>query len=941
VEWCILGPLRVADNAGREIPIPAGRVRVVLTALLTRSNQVVSVDELGEVLWDGTPQPGAARTVRVYVVRLRHALGPVAAARIITQAPGYLCEAEADEVDVLRFEELCRRGRVAAREQAWVQATELLSAALGLWRGQPLADVPSDLLRSRELPRFEQLHLQAIEDHLDAEMHMGRHEHLIPRLSELTVSFPLREHLHAQLMRALARAGRRAEALSAYQHVRLLLNDELGVEPGPELRDLHQRILAGDSELDAIAAVGVPSAPASVRAAVPRQLPAATRHFTGRRAELDVLTSLLAQPDESRGTVVISAIDGMAGIGKTALAVHWAHQVASEFPDGQLFVNLRGFDPSGLPAAAEGVVRDFLGALGVPPAMIPASAEAQAALYRTVLASRRVLIVLDNAYDADQVRLLLPGSSGCFVLVTSRARQVSLAASEGAHLLNLDVPSVSEARELLSRRLGTGLVAAEPEAAGELIRLCARLPLALGIVAARAAASPGIGLAELANELGDTVGRLDALDAATPARGVRAAFSWSYGGLSDAAARMFRLLGIHPGPDISAATAASLVGVPRLAARSALQELAQAGLIVQRVPGRYALHDLVLIFAAEQAEAEGAEQSGVAFRRLLEHYLRTGYGAALALNRHRAPITLPTAQPGVMPEEVAEYDQAVAWFETERQGLEAAIVAAADARLDLYAWQLAWTLTDFLNWRGYWHNHIAILGIALAATQRLGESAGESSIHRGLARAFAQLDRLSEAVDHLHQSLAICRKLADLVGQGHAHMGLAVVTEQQGRIPESLDHGQHALDLYRRGHHQPGEAAALNAIGWCRALLGQYEQASDHSEQALALYQMLGDQVGAAYSWDTLGYVHRHLGDYSLAEACYQSALELFRDLGIAYSTADTLIHLGDTYRQTGDIEAARNAWEQALSVLRDLDHPHATDVQAKLTDLMTTGRTA
>jgi tetratricopeptide (TPR) repeat protein len=556
-----------------------------------------------------------------------------------------------------------------------------------------------------------------------------------------------------------------------------------------------------------------------------------------------------------------------------------------------------------------------------------------------------MLILLDNARDADQVRLLLPGSSGCFVLVTSRARLVGLAASEGAGLLTLDLPTVSEARELLSRRLGAELVAAEPEAADELIRLCARLPLALGIVAARAVASPGVRLAALAAELGDTAGRLDVLDAETAASGVRAAFSWSCRGLSAAAARLFRLLRFHQGPDISVPAAASLAGLPRPAARSALRELAQAGLIVQHVPGRFALHDLVRIYAgqaeangaAARAEADGADQPGAAFSRLLDHYLRTGYAAARALNRHRAPITVPPAQPGVVPEEITEYDKAVAWFETERQGLEAAIAAAAAAGLDLYAWQIAWTLMDFLSWRGYWHSHIAIQNIALAAAQRLSESAGEATVRRGLSRAYAQLGRLSEAGDHLHRALAIYRKLADLVGQGHAHMGLAVVMEQEGRIPESLRHSQHALDLYRRGHDQPGEAAALNAIGWCHALLRQYEQASHHSEQALALYQMLGDQTGTAYTWDTLGYVHHHLGEYAPAEACYQSALELFRDLGVAYSTAETLTHLGDTYRETGDIEAARNAWAQALAILRDLDHADAAEVRAKLTDLMTT----
>ncbi len=681
------------------------------------------------------------------------------------------------------------------------------------------------------------------------------------------------------------------------------------------------------------------------RLETPRQLPAGASHFVGRNPQLTELSRLLEEVGRPGQTAVISAISGIAGVGKTALAVHWARQVAGAFPDGQLYADLRGFDPVGLPVAPETVVRDFLGALGVPLARIPASVEAQAALYRTVLAAKRVLIVLDNARDADQVRLLLPGSSSSCVLVTSRARLIGLAASEGAHLFTLDLPSVGEARELLSRRLGPELVAAEPEAATELIRLCARLPLALGIVAARAAASPGAQLAALAAELGDTAGRLDALDAATPVSGVRAAFSWSCRGLPGSAVRMFRLLGVHPGPDISVAAAASLAGVARSAARAALRELTQAGLVGEHVPGRFALHDLVRMYAAELAEAnmvaapaemDSVDQPGAAFSRLLDHYLHTGYDAALALHRHRAPIIISAPQSGVVPEQITEHDHAAVWFETERRVIEAAIAAAAAAGLDRYAWQIAWTLVDFLNWRGYWPTHIAIQDVALAAVRRLGESAGEASVHRGLSCAYAQIGRLSEAGDHLCQALAIYRELADVVGQGHAHMGLSVVREQQGRIPESLHHARHALDLYQRGRHQPGQAAALNAAGWCHALLRQFEQASRHSEQALALHQTIGDKAGAAYTWDTLGYIQHHLGEYAQAEACYQSALGLFRELGIAYRTADTLTHLGATYRESGDIEAARNSWEQALSILRDLEHADAADVQAKLSGLVT-----
>ena len=939
VEFGLLGPL-VVRCEGAVVSVAGGRQGALLAALLLDANHLVTIGRLTDVLWDATPPAAARAALHNQVRRLRDALGRAGRARVRTQPGGYLIHVEPGELDVMKMQALLASARTAARDGAWDRASALAAGAVLLWRGEPLTGLDSEVL-ARRIPDLTNIYRQAIEIRLEAEVNLGRHAEVIGELRRLVADQPFSEHSYALLMLALYRCGSQGEAIAVYRAARQTLIDELGCEPGPELRRRYQQILHYDPGL----AAPEPAATGGPVPVVPRGLPGAIRHFTGRGHELQALTGMLDRTHDKAGTVVISAIGGTAGIGKTALAVHWAHQVSGEFPDGQLYANLRGFDPSGPPMAAEAVVRDFLGALGVPPARIPASAEAQAALYRTVLASRRVLIVLDNARDADQVRLLLPGSSGCFVLVTSRAGLVSLAASEGAGLLTLDLPSVSEARELLSRRLGAEPVAAEPEAVGELIRLCARLPLALGIVAARAAASPGTRLAALAAELADAAGRLDALDAETPASGVRAAFSWSCRGLSAAAARLFGLLGSNLGPDISAAAAASLAGLPRSAARSALRELAQAGLIAQHVPGRFALHDLVRIYAAElaeatgaagRAEADGADQPGAAFSRLLDHYLRTGCAAARAINRHRAPIIVPAAQAGVVPEEITEYDRAVTWFETERQGLEAAVAAAAAAGLDVYAWQIAWTLNDFLSWRGYWHSHIAVQDIALAAAQRLGDPAGEAGVHRGLGRAYAQLGRLSEASDHLRQSLVIYRELADLVEQAHAHIGLSVVMEQEGRIPESLRHARHALDLYRRGHDQPGEAAALNAIGWCHALLSHFELASRYSGKALALYQTLGEQTGAAYTWDTLGYIHHHLGDYVSAEACYQSALGLFRDLGIAYSIADTLTHLGATYRETGDIESARNTWEQALSILRDLDHADAAAVEAKLVGLIT-----
>ena len=462
---------------------------MLLAALLFRANQVVPVDELAETLWDGEWPATARVTVRNYVKRLRQALGDVDRSRIVTRADAYLIRVAAGELDLARFEELRGRAGVCARAGRWEEASAALHAALALWRGQPLAGVPSEVLARREWPRLAELRLQAIEDQIEADLQLGRHAELIAGLRQLTEGEPFRERLHELLMLALYRAGRQADALEAYRQARRTLAGELGIEPGPGLRGLHQRILAADP------ALADPQLPAlSSPSPVPRQLPAGVRHFVGRREEIGLLSALIEETSGAVGTVVISAIGGTAGVGKTALAVHWAHQVVGRFPDGQLYVNLRGFEPSGTPVTPDEAIRAFLAALGVPDERIPAGLEAQAALYRSLLAGKQMLVVADNARNEAQVRPLLPASPGCLVLITSRRQLSGLAVAEGAHAITLDVLGEADARQLLARRLGAGRVAAEPGPAGELIGLCARLPLALAVTAARAAARPGLPL---------------------------------------------------------------------------------------------------------------------------------------------------------------------------------------------------------------------------------------------------------------------------------------------------------------------------------------------------------------------------------------------------------------------------------------------------------------
>jgi tetratricopeptide (TPR) repeat protein len=739
-------------------------------------------------------------------------------------------------------------------------------------------------------------------------------------------------------MLALYRCGRQGEALTAYHDARRVLVGELGVEPGPALRQLQQRILAADPALSAAAEpsapAGEPSQPARPAAVIPRQLPRGSAQFVGRASELAALTAALDQAGaRAPGTVVISAIGGTAGVGKTTLAVHWAHQVAHLFPDGQLHANLRGFDPSGTPAVPEEAIRAFLGALGVPADQVPPGLDALAGLYRSLLADRQMLILLDNARDEQQVRPLLPAAPGCLVIVTSRNQLTGLATAEDARLLTLDVLTGTEARQLLASRVGEDRSAADTGAVGEIAGLCARLPLALAVAAARAAASPGLPMAALATELRDTASRLDALDTGDPAASVRAVFSWSYRQLSSTAAQMFRLLGLHPGPDISVPAAASLAGIRPGAARQALSELSRARLISESSAGRYAFHDLLRTYAAELAGTEDSPgERQAAILRVLDHYLHTARAARLVVNPHYEQVAVGSPQPGVHPEDIAGYEQAMSWFENEHPVLLAAVSQAADTGLDTQAWQLSTTLTTFLDWRGYWDRYLAVQQTALAAAMRLGDRQAQAITHRFLGKAQSLLGSYQDGHAHFSDALELYRELGDSAGQGRVRVDLGALADRQGRYSESLEYCLEALGLFQAAGDRVWQAMVLNNIGWCHAQLGDYGQALVHCEQALAMFTESGNRHAEAYAWDSLGFAHHHLGQHDQAVSCYQHALTLARELGDRHNQAKILTNLGDAHQAADRPSAAQDAWQQALAIFDDLHHPSAGQIRAKLT---------
>jgi tetratricopeptide (TPR) repeat protein/transcriptional regulator with XRE-family HTH domain len=694
-----------------------------------------------------------------------------------------------------------------------------------------------------------------------------------------------------------------------------------GVRPG-------DRPFRGGADADDLRPRARADMPAAV---VPRQLPGALRHFAGRAAELRALTAMLDHPDGAPGAMIV-AIAGMAGVGKTALAIHWAHQIAQRFPDGQLYIDLRGFDSSARPVPAETALRAFLDALQGSQAEMPGSVEGQIGLYRSLLAGRRCLIVLDNAYDTGQVRPLLTGSPGSLVIVTSRSELTSLVAAEGAQPMTLGVLTEDDAREMVTRRLDAERVSGEPQAVREMISLSARLPLAVSVAVARAAGRPDFPLAALVEELRDAGGRLDALESEEAATSVRAVFSWSCQNLRDPAARMFRLLSEHPGPDISPAAAASLAGVPRDDARSAVRELARSHLLSEQAPGRFAFHDLLRAFAGEQArarETDGERQA--AAQRLLDHYVHTCNSISRRLDPTRDPLTLATPRPGVLPEDPGSYQQAWSWLEAEYRALLAAVDLAATTRAGEAAWQIPWAMQTFFFRRGHWHDFAAVQRTAVTAALRLDDVPGQAHAYHGLGRASALIGSFDEAQDHLSLALRLYQQLGDRTDEARLHIDAGCAFARQGRYEDALRHAQQARELYRTLGHLAGQAGALNNIGWYQMHLGHHELALAPCQTALSMFEEADFGYGVAIALSSVGYANHLLGDHARGIACCEAALQGMVEYGDRSSEADVLMRLGEIHSAKGDHRAAGEAWQRALAVLSELNHPDAAVLRGRL----------
>jgi DNA-binding SARP family transcriptional activator/tetratricopeptide (TPR) repeat protein len=929
VQVRLLGPVDVVvDGAPRSLP--GLRRNAVLAVLALNAGSVVSSRRLIDLVWGDAPPATAVNTLQAHVSQLRHVLGSKTAIR--ARPPGYLLDLGDEASDVAVAEKLIGS---AARTSDPVRRAGQLRAALALWRGPPLDDVAGIAWLDEQARRLEQLWLHATETLLDTRLELGEHARLVPELEWLIRDHPFNEHLHGQLMLALYRAGRQADALDLYRRLRRTLDEELGIEPSQSLRDLEGAVLRQDRALDATTARTAAASPAAA-APVPAQLPLTVRAFAGRATELADLDALLPAAGEGESgpptAVVISALSGTAGIGKTTLAVYWAHRVARRFPDGQLYVNLRGFDAAGPIVNPIDALRGFLQAFGVPAGRIPADLDGAAALYRSTLAGKRVLVVLDNARHVGQVRPLLPGAPGCMAVVTSRNELTPLVAAEGAHPLTLGLLAPAEARDLLARRLGAERVAREPDAVEEIITRCDRLPLGLGIAAGHAAVRPQFSLAVLAARLRDAAGGLDGFQGGDAATDVRVVFSWSYRELSTDAARLFRLLGLHPGPDIAVPAVASLAGLPQPRAQTLLTELVQAHLLIEPTPGRYTFHDLLRAYAAEQARAEeSAADIRAAMCRVFDHYLYAAHAAVLLMDPARPPIALDAAQPGVTPHLPHDHEQALAWFAAEHPVLRAAIDRAAAGGFDTWTWKLAWTMTTFFDWSARWDDLVATQEAGLAALRRLGDTLGQAHAHRDIGRTLARLGRYDEARTHLDRAVVLYGELGDDAGQARTHHNLGWMWQVQGRHHDALVHSEEALRLFQRVGDRVGQARALNGTGWIHAQLGDYRRSLACCEQALVLMRELGDRHGEAGAWDSVAYAQHRLGAYRPAVEGYEQALTGYRELGDRFSEAAVLIHLGDTREAGGDVESARDTWRQALRIFEELDQPDAAEARMRL----------
>ena len=922
LRFAVLGSMR-AWTGEKEIDLGAPQQRALLALLLVRAGDPVPMHEIVDVLWPGSAPATSANIVHRYVSRLRRMLESGVLTR---SAAGYRLDAGAGTLDLLAFHDLAAAAS-AAKATDPPRAAALLTEAVLLRRGPVAADLPGAV---RAAPVFAEADRRINAALLDAAaLATGRDQAqvILPALREVAAAAPFDEAVQAALVRLLATTGRAAEALGHFHAVRVRLADELGVDPSPELAAAYREVLRAGS--------GAQEPAAAVR---PAQLPLDLASFSGRDEHVERLTGYLRGRDGARRATRVGVVVGMGGVGKTCLAVHCAHLVADRFPDGQLYVNMRGFDPSATALSPWEAVRGFLIALGVACSALPADFEAQVALFRSLTAERRMLVVLDNVRDAAQARPLLPGGARCAAIVTSRDPLSGLIIQEAALPVPLDPMSSCEAMGMLANRL-EGRLAREPGAAPRIIAACGGLPLALSIFSARAAGQPHFTLHEMLAELEASRSRLDLFGHTDGAHDIRAVFSWSYRLLSGAAAHLFRLLGLHPGQFLGVTAAASLAGQPPEPTTRHLAELRRAGLIIEVTPSLFRLHDLVRAYSGELRET--AEPAGVRHRagvRLLNHYVHSALLAAARLNTLRSPGTV-TPSPvlaGVTPQSHADHREAVEWFGRERQALLKLMESAASDQLDPPVWQLAWAMENYLQRRHFWAEWKHTQSLALAAASRAGDIPAQARAEHSLGIVYSEraLDVPERARAHLRQAIRLFGASGDIVDQAHCLLRLAGVREAGHLAEDRKDHIEQALELYRQAERRDGVDAFPDYIAHGYLNLQRYAEALPYAERGVRLMRQSGELHREAVALTNLAEVRAGLGDRFGTLAADELSVVLFLEVGDLFMAAKQLEEMGLRYAAERRRLAARTALERALGIYRALGLERAAAVRSAIAAL-------
>ncbi|MEU7789612.1 BTAD domain-containing putative transcriptional regulator [Amycolatopsis sp. NPDC049159] len=926
LDFRVLGPAEVTAD-GRPVPLGGSRPLIVLAGLLLRANRVVPVEELGRWLWDDDRRrsKGALQT---YVLRLRRALGDQVAIR--TESGGYRIELDDGLLDLSRFRALAARGKVALDRGESRQAAAHFAEALEQWRGPALLNVESDALHRDEAGQLAEERLRVREQWADALLDVGEYGTVVPELTRLTRENPLRERLHEQLMAALYRSGRQADALEVYGRISGVLADELGLDPGPSLQRTRQAILTGADEPAGLARYRLGAEPQ-----VPHQLPADLRTFSGRECDLKALHALLPEAVDAGASTPIASVEGMGGLGKTTLAVHFAHEIADRFPGGQVYLNLRGYGP-GEPVEPSTALEAMLTALGVPCDQIPADLDGRAASWRTHTAGRRLLVLLDNANRTEQVRPLLPGP-GCLVVVTSRWQLRALVATHGARRIALEELGDEDAVELLAATIGVERVARDPAAAERFVRHCGGLPLAIRILAVRAAQFPDLALDEFAGSIeDDLLGSFDLADG--EGTNIRSVLSYSYQALDPSAARLLRLLGLATGADFTAPVAAAVAGLDLAMARAGLETLASAHLLAQPRPGRYQFHDLIRAYAGEVAsQVDTASQRSAALDRLLGWYLASALDASRRMRPERYYRLLePDDLEGGLTFD--SHHDALDWFVEESANLIAAVHLARRLGRDDACWKLAWLLQSYFVTRSRLDDWRSVFTVALEAARASGHRPGEAGILSGLGVVNGVARQYADSRRYLEQVLAIQRELGAREGEARAQYNLALASHNLDEYASAYEHGKQALEIVRELGMGQFEASVLRALGDVCTSMGDHEQALRLADAALAVVGPDGQPVDTRFTQHTRGLALIGLGRLDEGIACIRESVSMFFEMGELYEAADVLAQLGTIYSRYGDEALARECWLRSVRLLTELGHPDADDVRAKLAALVSAG---